>query len=101
MTALGNDRRIRKLRLKVDHSSRVHRGAALIEEALRLATVPGENQGRSYYFRHLDLGAIRPTENIIQVTARLEAEFQRLVAQAVPVEDPQAAASIAVYFRSP
>ena len=96
-----NDRRIRKLRLKVDHSSRVHRGSALIEEALRLATVPGENQGRSYHFRYLNLGAIKLTENIIQVTARLEMEFQRLVSQAVHVEDPQAATSVAVYFRSP
>ena len=95
------DRRIRKLRLRVDHSSRVHRGSALIEEALRLATVPGENQGRSYHFRYLNLGAIRPTENIIQVTARLETEFQRLVSQAVHVEDPQAENSVAVYFRSP
>ena len=99
--ATSKDRRIRKLRLKVDHSSRVHRGSSLIEEALRLATVPGENQGRSYHFRYLNLGAIRPAENIIQVTARLEMEFQRLVSQAVHVEDPQAETSVAVYFRSP
>lgn len=99
--ATTNDRRIRKLRLKVDNSSRVHRGSSLIEEALRLATVPGENQGRSYHFRYLNLGAIRPAENIIQVTARLETEFQRLVSQAVHVEDPQAETSVAVYFRSP
>lgn len=100
MTFAANDRRIRKLSLKVSDSAHVYGTANRIEEAFRLVTLPGENEGRNYYFRHLNLGKIRRGEDVTLLTLRLQKEFLRLMSQAVHAEDPRASASPAVYFRS-
>lgn len=100
MSLAVNDRRIRKLSLKVSDSAHVYGAANRIEEAFRLVSLPGENEGRHYYFRSLNLGKIRRDENVTLLTLRLEREFQRLMAQAVHAEDPRAPASSAVYFQS-
>jgi hypothetical protein len=101
MTPAANDRRIRKLSLRVSDRSHVYRAAGLIEEAFRLASLPGESEGRSYHFRFLNLGKIRPHERVSLLTLRLQREFLRLIAEAVPVEDPRAPFREAVYFQSP
>jgi hypothetical protein len=100
MSLAANDRRIRKLSLKVSDSSHVYGTANRIEEAFRLVSLPGENEGRNYYFRYLNLGKIRRGENVTLLTLRLQKEFLRLMAQAVHAEDPRAPVSPAVYFQS-
>lgn len=95
-----NDRRIRKLSLKVSDAAHVYGTANRIEEAFRLVTLPGENEGRNYYFRHLNLGRVRRGEDVTLLTLRLQKDFLRLMSQAVHAEDPRAAASPAVFFRS-
>lgn len=100
MSLAANDRRIRKLSLKVSDSAHVYGTANRIEEAFRLVTLPGENEGRNYYFRHLNLGKIRRGEDVTLLTFRLQKEFLRLMSQAVHAEDPRASASPAVYFCS-
>src|SRR5215467_3800528 len=100
MSLAVNDRRIRKLSLKVSDSAHVHGTANRIEEALRLVSLPGENEGKNYYFRHLSLGKIRCGEDVTLLALRLQKEFLCLMSQAVHGEDSRAPASSAVYFHS-
>lgn len=93
-------RRIHKLSLKVSDSADVYGAASRIEEAFRLVSLPGENEGRHYYFRSLNLGKFRKGEDVTLLTLRLQREFQRLMSQAVHAEDPRAPVSSAVYFQS-
>jgi hypothetical protein len=93
-------RRIRKLSLKVSDSAHVYGAATRIEEAFRLVSLPGENEGRHYYFRSLNLGKFRKGEDVTLLTLRLQREFERLMSQAVHAEDPRAPVSSAVYFQS-
>lgn len=51
-----NDRHVRRARLCVGPQAPRHRLAFNIEEALRLCWLPGENEGRTYYFCHLYVG---------------------------------------------
>src|SRR5271170_7843993 len=48
-----HDRYVRRARLSVSAGESQHRLAFTVEEALRLASLPGEDEGRSYYFRRL------------------------------------------------
>ena len=48
-----NDRHVLRARLSIGADAPRHRVAFNIEEALRLCSLPGENEGRAYYFRHL------------------------------------------------
>lgn len=101
MSLAANHRRIHKLSLKVSDSAHVYGAASRIEEAFRLVSLPGENEGRHYYFRSLNLGKFRKGEDVTLLTLRLQREFQRLMAEAVHAEDARAPVSAAVYFQSP
>ena len=100
MTPAANDRRIHKLSLRVSDRSHAYRAAGLVEEALRLASLPGESEGRTYHFRFIALGTIRPGESVSVLMLRLQSEFLRLMTTAVHVEDPRACLSDVIYFRS-
>src|SRR6516162_6730598 len=56
-------RRIRKLSLTVSDPAESRHFAGVVEEGLRLASLPGEAEGRHYHFRRLKLGKIRRHES--------------------------------------
>jgi hypothetical protein len=93
------DRHVRRAQLSVDSGAPLHRLAFAVEEALRLASLPGENEGRSYYFRHLNISGLPSDGNR---SAWLE-QFQRALGQeaehALHGADPRAASVQAVFFR--
>ncbi len=92
-------RHVRSARLCVAPQAPVHRLAFLIEEALRLASLPGENEGRSYYFRHLGVAGLPQDGERGQWLERFERALVREAQQATHGADPRAAFSNAVFFR--
>lgn len=94
------DRHVRRARLSVSPGAPVHRLASTVEEAMRLASLPGENEGRSYYFRRLRVTGL-PASGLRE--AWLD-KFQRALddsaAQAVHGADPRAAFAPSVFFHS-
>src|SRR5271155_2377002 len=93
------DRHVRRARLSVSAGASQHRLAFAVEEALRLASLPGEDEGRHYYFRHLRATGLPMSGD----RARWLEIFQRALieqaAQAVHGSDARAAAAPAVFFR--
>jgi hypothetical protein len=94
------DRHVRRARLSVPPGASLHRLAFTVEEAMRLVSLPGENEGRSYYFRRLRVTGL-PASGLRE--AWLD-KFQRALddcaAQAVHGADPRAAFAPSVFFRS-
>ena len=93
------DRHVQSARLSVAPHTPVHSLTFMIDEALRLASLPGENEGRFYYFRRLRITGV-PT--LAARRAWLES-FQRALnreaQQAVHGTDPRAGSANAVFFR--
>lgn len=88
-------RRVHSLRLTAPNEQLVRRGALLIEDALRIATLPDTR--RLVLIRSLNLGRIDPTRSSVAVALRLEAA---LAAQrAIYADSSGAGAAPAVYFR--
>jgi hypothetical protein len=72
-----------------------------LEEALRLSSLPGENEGRAYYFRRLHLAGLPESGGRSRVW--LEALQMALLEQAqnaLCASDPAARGANAVYFRN-
>jgi len=72
-----------------------------LEEALRLAELPGEREGRIYYFRRVALAPIRQGFDRREWLARVQETLQSEAATAVPGGHPHARAANAVYFDNP
>ena len=93
------DRHVRRTRMCISAGAPRHRLAFAVEEALRLASLPGEDEGRHYYFRHLRVTGLPMSGD----RARWLEIFQRALieqaAQAVHGSDARAAAAPAVFFR--
>lgn len=93
-------RHVRRTRLCLDPSASRVRLVSMLEESLRLAALPGEQQGRVYYFRYLRLTGLPANGDR---TAWLQG-FQRLLGEqaesAVDGAGPSAALAPAVYFAS-
>jgi hypothetical protein len=91
-------RRVRRATLSVAPHAPARRLAFTIEEGLRLASLPGENEGRCYYLRRLRLTGL-PDDGDRQTWLQ---QFQRVLAeraaQAVHGADPRAAYANAVFF---
>jgi hypothetical protein len=94
------DRHVRRSHVRMGAGESRHRVKFALEEALRLAELPGEREGRVYYFRKVSLGAIPA-----QASRRL---WMASVQQALAVSagaalhgcDPRADAADVVYFDS-
>jgi hypothetical protein len=82
-----------------DRSSR-HRVAHLLEEGLRLVDLPGEAEGRLYYFRRVSLSEMPANLSRTLWMDRLGQALGTLAAQAVHGNDPRARSADAVYFHS-
>jgi len=92
------DRYVRRSFLKITDSTSRHRVSYSLEEALRLANLPGEEEGRIYCFRHVRLAGIPADANRRIWLERMQQALSALAAQAVHASDPAAAAASAVYF---
>jgi hypothetical protein len=91
-------RRVSKLRLRSRDESLIRRGAILIEDGLRTASLPDADGGRLWIVRKLSLGRIRAGDLPSSIALRIEARFRESGAFAVHAESPQAGAGEAVYF---
>ena len=91
-------RRVRKLRLESTDEDANRRGAILIEDALRTASVPDGDGSRLLVVRKLPLGTIRASDPPSAVALRIESRCRELGSLAVTASMPEAAQAPAVYF---
>jgi len=94
------DRHVRRSYLSVGEGVSRHRIAYSLEEALRLATLPGEEEGRIYCFRRVSLSGIPAEANRRVWMEQVQQVLGTLAAQAVHAGDPNAASANAVYFNN-
>jgi hypothetical protein len=95
-----SDRHVRRSYVRIGDRASRHRVAYWIEEGLRLASLPGEDEGRVYYFRCVSLSAVPANASRKLWMDRLEQTLGTLAAQAVHGSDPRASSANAVYFHN-
>jgi hypothetical protein len=91
-------RRIGVARIRGRSEPLIRRGALLLEDALRTASLPGTEHGRLLLIRSLTLGTIRPTLSAATLAHQLEQRVAELARLAVHGDDPRASHAPAVYF---
>ena len=90
-------RRVRRVALEAPHEGLVRRGAVLLEDALRTATL-GDDGGRLVLVRRLDAGVILPGGSASSVALSLERSYRSAESSAVHGGDPSAPSARAVWF---
>jgi hypothetical protein len=90
--------RVRQLRLHAPDDAAVRRGAWLIEDALRTATLAGADEPRLYLIRRLDLGTFRDDVAPQTLALAIERRVALLRAAAVPAAAADAERAVAVWF---
>jgi len=95
---MSEGRRVRNLRLRAATPALVQRGALLLEDALRTASMPDPGRGRVLFIRSLALGTIRADRSSSSLALALEQRVRALASAAVHAEEEGAAAAHAVYF---
>lgn len=95
-----HDRHVRRVRLSVAAGAPRHRLAFAIEEALRLLSLPGEDQGRTYYFRRLQVAGLPPDGDRGAWLDNFQRGLEKQARQAVHGMDVRAGFAEAVFFRS-
>ena len=93
-------RHVRRARLSVKPNAPRHRLVASMEEALRLASLPGENEGRAYYFRRLRVTGLPDSGDRRAWLDAFERALSQAADAAVHAADPRADLAPAVFFRS-
>src|SRR5579864_5828856 len=93
------DRHVRRARLSVHSGAPQHRLAFAMEEALRLASLPGEHEGRSYYFRRLRISGLPANGDRNVWLEKFQLALAEEAKHAIYGADPQAAFAHAVFFR--
>jgi hypothetical protein len=94
------DRHVRRSYLHLGAETSRHRVAFSLEEALRLISMPGEEEGRIYCFRRMSLNGVEAEADRrvwIHVVGRV---MEELAAQAKHGSHPFAGSGNAVYFHS-
>jgi hypothetical protein len=94
------DRHVRKSYLRLGPETSRHRIAFSIEEALRLCTLPGEEEGRVYCFRRVSLGGMEADANRRVWIHAMGILMDEMATQALHGSHPFAGASNAIYFNS-
>jgi hypothetical protein len=94
------DRFVRRARLSVSAGAPRHRLAFAMEEALRLVSLPGEDHGRTYYFRSLRVSALPPQGDRGVWLERFQHALEHQATQAVHGTDARANLADAVFFHS-
>jgi len=93
-------RYVRKSRWSVGPSAPMHRLAFLAEESLRLCSLPGEREGRVYYFRHLRVSGLREDGDRRSWFDAFQRALQTQATQAIHGSNPSASRADAVFFRN-
>lgn len=94
---MNAERRVAHLRLRSSDEALNRRGAILIEDALRTASLP-DGGSRVLVIRKLSLGRIRASSAPSSISLRIEEAFARVAASAVHALSGEAAMATAVYF---
>jgi hypothetical protein len=95
-----HERRVRKMRLGATSEALVRRGAILLEDALRTASLPEADGGRLLIVRSLFLGKIRSSQSPATISLLIEGRLRHLSLSAVYAEAPAAADHAVVYFHN-
>lgn len=90
--------RVHTLRLRAPDEALVRRGAILVEDALRTASVPDGGGRRVLVVRHLALGRVHPDRSPAHIALTIEQRLWQLGVDAVYAGDPGAATAPAVFF---
>jgi hypothetical protein len=94
------DRYVRRSYLSISEGASQSRIAYSVEEALRLAHLPGEDEGRIYCFRRIAISQIAPEANRRIWTESVQQVLGAAASQAVHASDPGAERSGAVFFNN-
>ena len=94
------DRHVKRSYLRMSEGASRHRIAYSLEEALRLALLPGEDQGRIYCFRRVSLCGISAEANRRVWMEAVQQVLAAMAAQAVHGNNPRADASNAIFFHN-
>jgi hypothetical protein len=102
MPPLGarNDRNVRNCRLLVGPAAPIHKLTFTLEEALRLCSLPGENEGRVYYFRRVQVAGLPENGDRNLWFDAFQNALLACARNAVDGRLIDAARAEAVYFRS-
>src|SRR5271168_2123122 len=95
-----DDRHVLRGRMRVDAEAPRHRLAFNVEEALRLCSLPGEYQGRTYYFRRLRIDGLPEDGDRDAWLGAFQCALAAAAASAVHGAEGAARSADAVFFRS-
>jgi len=99
--ALGRtDRHVRRGWLRIGPAAPRHRVAFAVEEALRLCALPGESEGRVYYFRRLFIAGVPEDGDRRTWLEAFQHGLTELARAAAHGVDPVAESANAVFFRN-
>jgi hypothetical protein len=91
-----SERRVHALKLSAPDESLVRRGAILVEDALKTASMPETH--RVLFIRTLRLGTVRAGRSPATVALAIEQQMHELSRLALYADDPLAQTADAVYF---
>lgn len=94
------DRNVRRALVVAAADAPRHRLAFSVEESLRLASLPGEDEGRCYFFRRLRIGGLPPDGDRAVWLDRFQRTINTEASRAVHGADPRAAFASVVFFRN-
>jgi hypothetical protein len=93
-------RHVCRSRLRVAPGSPQHSLTFLMQEALRLASLPGENEGRVYYFRQVCVTGLLGCDDRAAWLEGFQHSLADLATRAVHGADPGSNSSDAVFFQN-
>ncbi len=96
---MTSERRVRQVKLAAASHALVQRGAVLLEDALRTASLPDAPGGQVLLIRRLPLGTIHADRSPATLSLVVEQRVREVALLAVHAESRSAAAAQAVYFR--
>ncbi len=91
--------RVQTLNMRAPDEATAQRVMALIEGAIRTATIAGGMPGRVVVIRQLDVGTILQAASPASIALAVETAIQRVVSNAVSGDDPAAATAPMIYFK--
>src|SRR5436309_16017325 len=94
------DRYVRRARLSLGADASERKLALATEEALRLCSLPGEEEGLVYYFRRLHVRGLPEDGDRGAWLRCFQSALQEQAAQTVHGSEAQAGASDAMFFHS-
>jgi hypothetical protein len=93
-------RRVGRARIAVPPGAPRHRLAHMMEEALRLAVLPGENEGRVYYFRQVRVRQLPASGDRATWLRAFQDSLTEQASEAIHAADPRSSSAGAVYFQN-